>query len=400
MQAMGARLVAGLLAGLVTLLAAGWSMVAQVQDARLLAASSGSQIAPLPDGLLPPDVPQPPSQQALSAPERGRLAEALWREPLSPRLFNLLFADTARSRPPGEVAHTAAVLEQLGWRYTPAQQNIILRALFAEKFDKVLDRVDALLRRQKRLDLAYATLSAMEAIPEVHSVVLEKLIAGPAWRANYMSAISGESPPALLEARRATIAALLDTPGGLRRNELAPSLLALFASGRGGAAHELWRRHAGMPADGNLVYDPDFKHAGALAETGDAAIPVEWQLGQDLGYAAQASPEGVTITWDRRGVPRFLAQAVRVHPGRSYNLSIRGRSDTSSISRLLRPELLCGGQTVRFELAEEAPGENTFVSRPLPRTCDLGVLTIGGAVDTGSGGVIIEIQNVSLQVAT
>jgi len=292
----------------------------------------------------------------------------------------------------------ASLLAQLGWRYTTAQQNLMLRALLDQRYDDVLDHVDSFLRRGRRLDLAYTTLATMEAIPQVHGAVLDKLRVGPDWRADYLSVISPESAPALLKARVRTLSELLASPLGLSRREIAPSLIALNAAGEGRVAHALWLRHSGSTAAANLVYDPAFEKVAALAGNADRAIPFEWYLGQDLGYAAQSSAQGVTISWDRRGVPTFLAQTVPVRPGRSYTLTLQGRSDQGSLQELLSPTLLCATQAVRFAPVNEAQeGQARYQTGPLPDSCDMGVLTLNGALDTGSGAVNIDLTQVTLQ---
>jgi len=399
MRTGAARLTGAALVGLVSIAAAGWSLASQIEEEGLTAGRRAWQIAPLPENLLPASSPLPPELPALSTSERRAIGRGLWREPLEPRLFNLLFADSVRiGRPDRETDRLAALLAQLGWRYTPAQQNLMIRALLDERFGDVLDRVDALLRRQRQPALAYTVLAALEGIPQIHGEVLDKLLAEPAWRSDYLSVIGPESAPALLEARVRTIDALLKTRSGMNREEIAPSLIALNASGRGRIAHGLWVRQAGEPADANLVHDPVFEQVAAQAGTAGPGIPFEWRLGQDLGYAAQTSSLGVSISWDRRGVPAFLSQTVPVRPGRDYVLTVQGRASDDSLQRLLSPLLLCATRAIRFEPAGEArQGQPRWRTGPLPASCDMGVLTLNGALDTGSGTVTIDLERVSLQ---
>ena len=401
-----ARLAGAVLAGLASLLVAGWSIAWQVADTNLIAGRVALQIAPLPEGILPAGTALPPAQPVLSARELQDLSEGLWRDPLNPRLFNLVFANAVRSeRSQAHLDRLATLLGQLGWRHTPALQNLILRALLEERFDAVLDGVDALLRRQRRPELAYGMLSAMEAIPQVYGNVIDKLVTGPEWRRDYLSVISPQSGTALLDARIRTLATLLDRPAGLTRAELAPSLRALIASGRGRAAHALWMRQTKQAPGGNLVYDPSFEQAAALAGSADLDIPFEWRLGQDLGYTAQVSENGVMINWDRRGVPIFLSQTVAVQPRQAYRLTVQGTADAGDLEGAMTPVLLCGAQAVRFEPMGESrpnesqPGEVRYRTTPLPQACEMGVLALGGALDSGSGTVNVNLTKVELQAA-
>jgi hypothetical protein len=396
----GIRIAAASLVGLVSLAATAYSAGAQVEEAQFSAITAAAQIAPLPKGLLPPGTALPPELPGLTAGQREQIGQRLWRAPLNPRMFNLLFADAVRGGNSEEsVERLAGLLAQLGWRYTPAQQNLMLRAIIAGDASEVLDRVDGLLRRQRQPALAYTALSAMEAIPDVQDSVIQKLLVQPDWRGDYLSFISHESQPALLEARVRTMAALLRSRSGMSRQEMAPSLIALAATGKADAAHELWLTRQGEGSGSeNLVYDPDFQEAYSHVGTAELGIPFEWRLGRDLGYAAYATADGLAINWDRRGVPIFLTQVVPVQPGRRYTLLLQGEADSTSLRQLLSPSLLCGRQAIRFE-ADGEPGQGaaSYRTGPLPEQCDMGVLAINGAVDSGSGPVNIRLERIVLQ---
>lgn len=398
MRASPARYAIAALAGLASFAAAGWSMVWQITDAQLLGTRAAAQIAPVPDNILPPGTPQPPEQPPLTAAEHETLARGLWRDPLDPKLFDLLYADAVRTgAPDARIDRLGGLLAALGWRYTPAQQNLIMRAALEGRFTGVVDRVDALLRRQKLPALAFSVLSAMEALPQVHGVVVARLAADPEWRHDYLTVIGPQAPPALLDARVRTLAALLRTPTGLSREDMAPSLAVLVANGRGRAAYALWMQHAGRPA-GGLVYDPGFRQAAAEAGKPDLGIPFEWRLTQDLGYDVETSPEGgVSVTWDRRGAPVFAAQTVPVAPGRRYQLMLRGRADRGGLQDLLVPTLTCGNATVRFQPVAAGGNEARYRSDAVPAGCDLAVLAINGGVDTGSGSVTFDVAQVDLR---
>jgi len=403
MRARGIRFAAAALVGLGSLFASAYSLGAQVEDTQFSALTAAAQIAPLPEGVLPPGTPLPPEQPALTPALRKNVEKQVWRDPLSPRMVNLLFADAVRTEKPAEIVDRLAdLLAQLSWRYTPAQQNLILRALVAGDAEDVMDRVDALLRRQRQPALAYTALAAMEAIPEVEETIVQKLAVQPAWRAGYLTVISPQSQPALLDARARTLAALLRTRGGMTREEMAPSLIALTASGRVEAAHRLWSMKNGERSGGeNLVYDPDFKDAFAHAGGAELGIPFEWRLGRDLGYAAYAAADGVAINWDRRGVPIFLTQTLPLQSGRSYALLLQGEADSASLTQLLSPALLCGAEAVRFVPVVGEGEQNTASYRtgPLPDDCETGVLAINGAVDSGAGPVNIRLERVVLSRA-
>jgi len=391
------RYAGAVLAGLLSLSGVAYSAKLQVAEARLFVGDVGAQIAPLPDGLLPTGIPRPSYQPPLGVEQRRALRGALYHDPLDARLFNLIYVDGVRTgETAGQIRHNAELLGQLGWRYTPAQLNLLFRNLLDNRFDVVLDHIDALLRRRKLSSVATSMLMTMETIPEGHREVVDRLQGNPGWRRDYLSVIGPQTSSVTLEARTATIAALLRTPQGMTRDEIAPSLNALVATGRARAAHSLWIRHVrGLP-DGNLVYDPRFQEVAA-AEMSDRRIPFEWSLGAGLNYAARLSQEGVTISWDRSGVPTFLSQLVPLSPGRGYALTVRGRSDTQDLSKLLAPVITCAATNTRFIVAASTSGYVRYTASALPESCNMGVLTISGALDTGAGGVDFGIREITLR---
>ena len=373
----------------------------QTDHASLMMATRAAQLVPLPEQIvraLPGGAPLPPPQPPLRPAQRAALVRSMVATPLDPKLFNIFYADQVRRALSDAVINRdARTLARLGWRWTPAQQNLITRAILTENFRQIVDRADALLRRQKLPGFAFAMLMTMEAVPQVQGEVVAKLRAQPRWRHDYLTVIGPQSPPPLLAARVRTINALLRTPAGLSREELAPSLIALAAGEYGPQALALWRRKTGAPSGGNMVYDPAFQQAARLSGTQDLQIPFEWRMGQDLGYSVQATPAGVAIDWDRRGAPTFLSQLVSAEGVRRLRLTLHGRASSAALTTLLSPTIVCGATTVQFAPVGDRSGETQFVSDVLPGDCAMGVLTLNGAVDSGSGSVTIDITRITLR---
>jgi hypothetical protein len=396
MSAGTARYAMAAVAGIVSIAGAGYSIWQQVSQQLLLTTLAEAQLAPIPEGIVPPGAELPPEHPPLSGAQRAELDRAMWHTPLDPKLFNSFFADQARrNQPVAAIERNAGILAQLGWRYTPAQQNLILRAISAERLIEVVDRVDGLLRRQKQPALSYVILNTMEGIPQIHQRVVDKLLARPAWRSDYLSVIAPQSPPALLDARVRTIDRLLRAPGGMSRREIAPSLFALTASDRARDAHRLWMRRTGT-GDARNLYDPRFREAFRLVGQDALNIPFEWRFTQDLGYSVQPTGQGITIDWDRRGVPAFLAQEIPLTPAERLILTVQGQSSAGTLGKLLAPTITCGSKTLRLTAIEEGGGGARFRSAAIPEECDVGTLSINGAVDTGSGNVTIDLRQIDI----
>lgn len=379
---------------LLSLGAASYSAAMQIEYNRVLAATRSSQIVPLPAGALPAGS-KAPASRPLEATSRQAITQLVWRDPLNPRLANLLYVDAVQTAGSTTQARQAAFLSQLGWRFTPAQQNLMVRAALMGNYDQVLDRVDALLRRQKLPGPAYAALNAMEALPDAQGKLIARLQGQPLWRRDYLAVIGSQSPPALLDGRLRTLRTLLATPTGMSREEMAPSLIALDATGRSRAAHQLWLRRAGLPGS-DLLYDPDFRQASAVAGTSDTVTPFEWRLGQGLGYSTTPSLEGVMISWDHRGVPIFLSQRVPLAPGRQYVLAVRAHSDTGEAQPLLMPALTCGVVSVSPTGVDVRGEESRYRFGPLPPACDMATLTLGGRLDSGTATTTMTVKRVAL----
>lgn len=394
----GPALIVGMVAGGTSLAAAVWAGSLQA-NAAVLSASRPAQTVPIPREFMPSGMRVPALQPPLTADQRDRTRVALWRDPLDQKLVNTLYVDAVR-RAGNNAATRPAVrtLAGLGWRYTPAQQNLMMRAAYDARFGDVIDRADALLRRQKLTDQAITMLVAMEAIPQVHDMVVGKLLGEPMWRHDYLLRIGPQAPTQILDARIHTMRVLLRKPDGVSRAELAPTLQALVGAGRARDAYDLWAMKAGAPGRGNLIRDPDFRFAAALAGD-DTAIPFEWRMNQSLGYSADANGNGATVTWDGRGVPVFMNQLVLVTPGRSYMLTIEGRADVGALRPLLVATLGCGAVSIAFVPVDGPEGAARFRSAPIPSGCDIADVAIGGDVDAGRRAVVMEIGRVALQPA-
>lgn len=387
---------------LLSLIGAGFSM--RVEDVtRELSEGAIVRAVPVPAEYVPDGVTLPPEPPRLTPAQHKALGAALWRDPLDQGLFNLLYVDAVLS--PSEKQQgtpDARLLSALGWRHTPAQQNLILRAALLPDNRQVVDRVDGLLRRQKVPEFGFAMLNAMEAIPEVQGLVEAKLRARPGWRADYLSVVPSPAPPELLTERARTLRQLSAARGGISRAELAPLLRALTAAGRTLEAYALWTAFAGTTGSSEALYDPQFRQAArqaGLAEIGSAGgeVPFEWRFYQGPGFSAEPVGDGgVALNWDGRGVPVFLTQLVPVAPGQRYVLALKGPSGSADLKNALSPSLACGTVSIDFVATASPRGEARFRSDPLPKGCEMGAFTIAGAIGRASRPTTVEIGRASL----
>jgi hypothetical protein len=392
------RVLVGMLAGAASLAAAVWAGTMQANVTALFT-SNPATIIPFPKAFLTAGNAPPPTRLPLTAEQLNRLRGALWGDPLDQKLVNLLYVDAVRTgKSDADIRLMARTLARLGWRYTQAQQNLMVGAALDTRFPEMVDRADGLLRRQKLSDQTIIMLIAMEAVPQVHGLVVDKLLADPIWRHDYLLRIGTQAPAQILEARLQTMRTLLRSPVGARRAELVPIIQALVANGRGRAAYKLWEIKAGRTSERNLLRDPRFQTAAETASE-ETVIPFEWHLNQNLGYSTDASHEGVTINWDGHGVPVFINQLVPVDQGRSYMLTIQGHADSGKLQDLLAPSFGCGQGAVPFTPVGSSGATVRYRSGPVPVGCDMADLLIAGSVDAGLRGTTMDIAWVALQPA-
>lgn len=388
-------LVAGIVVGILSLAAAAFAGAQQIHYGHTLA-TSGYPLVPVATELLPPGNPPQPERPPLTTTQRDAVRKALWREPLDQKLGNLIYVDKVQSGVPTlQSAAQAVLLARTGWRYTPAQQNLLMRAAFDGRFDQVVDRADSLLRRQKLTPLATTMLATMEAIPQVRGLVIAKLQGKPMWRLPYLAAINPQTPPAVIDARAATLRVLLRDRGAVDREEIAPLIGAMVATGKASQAHALWRTYDSGTGRANILADTNFRLAAALNAAGRTPVAFEWSFFQGLGYAASPAGDGVTLSWDGRGGPLFMTQTVALRAGARYVLRIAGTGDVDAIRRALAPTIICGAVTVRFDPV--AGGSLVgYRSEAIPADCAIGVLSIVGNLDSGRRNVDLLITRMEL----
>lgn len=391
-----ARLVLGGAAALLSLGGTAWSAGMQVHYSALLA-GAGSPVAPINPAFLPAGVKAPPSRARLTNAQLKALRIELWRNPLDQKLGNLVYLDKALSDSSrSAINQQAKLLAATGWRYSPAQYNLLVHAAENGDFHGALDRIEALLRRQSFTAPAIMMMNVMEVYPATRPLILAKLLSRPEWRNAYLTTIGADASKPLIDARVDMVTELLQRGEPITRSEIGGFLNMLVARGRSEDAYNLWRIYARRQESQNLVYDGDFKAAAALSTAAVEPFPFEWSFGQDIGFSTQLG-EGAIVTWNGRGAPVFFSQRVPVQAGRSYSLRIGSRSgDGNAPAKMLTPVIECGNRATQFIPVRDEVNVATFRSESLPLSCTMGVLTIGGNVDSGSNSRTLSISSIQL----
>lgn len=287
--------------------------------------------------------------------DQATLRSAIVAEPLNPAVINGAVYLAAQGS--GEAMLPKPELEvlgKLGWRSTPALQNLIYAAAKQQKLGQIADIADALLRRQDIVPQATALMNLMELAPQIQATVIEKLAANPEWRVGYLANVNGLASRQQIDARYDVIQGLDKKGQKLTRQELQPNLLQMTKLGAYDQAYAAWRQNLRMPA--LPLNDPDFRQALLLREDGSELIPFEWFLVPASGAWSEIEPDGkggaVTVHWDGKGVPDFMRQRVVLDRDR-YQLVVNGRQlDQRAMSRISFT-LRCPAQTVYFRPVTE-----------------------------------------------
>jgi hypothetical protein len=305
---------------------------------------------------------------------------ALWLDPLNQNALNLAYVHAfRRNEDPARLARFRMVLARLGWRSTPAQQNLLVAAAQRNDFAEVMDRVDGLLRRNKFAREIDPFIAAVESDPQTRAALVRKLRINPPWREMLLLRGGELRGSERLDDRAATMNAVLDGGAKLSRIEVSPFLTTAAASGELVSAHQLWSRTLRRPTEGGLLYDGGFKVAAEQGVRPPLPVPFEWTFGNGDGYTTQVGSDGgLFLRWSGRGIPVLLSQPIRVPAdARGYQLHVEtDRSSVPVIASKLALTLVCGKQVAEFRPVSRNATSLDLAAGPL--ACNMPMFTISG----------------------
>lgn len=293
------------------------------------------------------------NREALVIPPADALRVALKAQPLNPAIVNAaVFAQIALK--PGSRPQPAkiALLEKLGWRNTPALQNRIFDAVERKDIGKIVAIADALLRRDDVIDQGQALMRLMELSPSTRSQLADALQTRPNWRLAYFQSPQKPKGSQAVGARAKLAKSLEQRGSELDRAELLPTLGLLTDNGYSREAYDLWLHYRNLkPA---LVNDPRFQWAYEMRNDINVGMPFEWQLLTGPGFWTELVKEGgqagLSINWNRNGVPYFLAQ--RLYLGQQsagLSLQVDGVDLPDTLADDVSFVLICPNGVVFFD---------------------------------------------------
>lgn len=269
--------------------------------------------------------------------------ELAW-QPLSQNALNRLLVAARLSGQTATAEKVAAVMREFAWRTAPGQLNLITIAIEQRRFDQVFQHADALTRREKAVEEVLAIFSLYEQVPVQRGYLIAALKKSPPWRKAFLASAERLNTPSQVQARYATISALL-TAGTIDRDELSSLLVRMVAIGSTKEAYALWRKVERPAVTPDALFDPEFTHAATLQKSGTAIrFPFEWQF--DSGSAAGAQliehddRNELQLYWNGQGVPIFARQTFKARPA-IYRLTLAGVEASDAQKKMLGAELVC-----------------------------------------------------------
>lgn len=377
------RALATLLATIVLLLVSGYAAVASVALGKTWLTQSRALLA----------LPAKPTS-AIDALSDATIRTAFAAAPLEQRTVNIAMVREARARPAGQDRTLAwlPVLKRLGWRDTPALQNLLYAAGLTQDLPEVLDASDALLRRQKLTDQIIPVMALVEASPRLQGAFAARLAGNPSWRALYLISTGPIGNREQLLARFALIRRLRRDGVRLDPGEVTPSIILLDQRDLSAYGFALWhdiRPEATRPLD-----DVDFRLASQSYQSKSELVPYQWQLMTGNGFTADALNDGgrarLSIDWNGRGVPVFAQQRTSAAPGR-YALSVGVSPDDIADLAAIAFRMTCGGVAVAFVPA----GPTRYVTAAAV-PCAYPVLQIAGDVQASATPHQLAINHILL----
>jgi hypothetical protein len=236
----------------------------------------------------------------------------------------------------GEGTAGAAIMYQaggLGWRDTPTQLWIVHDAALRNDAVTVIQRTDALARRNRSTDLTRAVFLAALDEPRLRAALVDSLGKQPVWRPAFFADVDQRLPAKSIPGMEALFREMQMRRQPIMQSEWLSYINRLVDLGEYSHARTTWAKVFAIPAArlSTTPYDPDFTLAAAQSnrlakDTQSSDIqrgPFEWTLNSDLaGTVTFAGNERVStlsipveLTSSARGSTAIISQLLTLPPG-------------------------------------------------------------------------------------
>lgn len=342
----------------------------------------------------------PEKSKPLSVHERTMALKLASEYPSRADILYLLYRDAKAQRNTRAAKVFEAAMWRLGWRNTAVQRSLLINAANEQNFDALMDRADALLRREVLTDEVLPIVLLFERNPDVRKPLVRALTRMPNWRSQFFGRTDILRDPVQRQARFGTVEYLIDSGAAMKREEIAPLVNALDRAGEIARAEKLWVKHIPRSSK-TILFDPTFEFASQMdSDRPDLVMPFEWHLGQGTGYNGYIERgSGMRIEWDGHGVPVFLRQRLRFNGQRPVKISLALNGDVMTAISGLDLSFVCSktGKVLPLDRSEiSAERDSVIYSANAAIGCDRPELRISGALRDTATPVDFAIQSVSV----
>ncbi|WP_417612168.1 hypothetical protein [Parasphingorhabdus sp.] len=245
-------------------------------------------------------------------------------------------------------------LNSVGWRSVFAQQTIISEAVKKADFKTIVERSDALLRRNQARDEILQLLSLAETSDQTSDVLVKRLRSNPPWRKDFFQRASLLRTDQQVSGRVKTLQTMIDNGYYITRSELVPASNALIKAGNYQPVLGLVRSYKKVSGnDAQDLSDSKFQTLASVLESGDRLLPFEWQPGDSKGLSVRAEnvagKSSLRVRWNGRGLPIFLTRRLYLQNPSSIKIALDIRPNKLEAAQVIQINATCPGQTVALE---------------------------------------------------
>lgn len=246
------------------------------------------------------------------------------------RVFGLATEQMGRREQGATIMRKAA---RLGWRDTPTQVWLLRDAAGRNDYTTVLQRADALARRNRMGELTQTVFLVAITDPEWRAAFVDRLAEQPMWRGAFFAAVRQRLPESSIPAIEALYRDMRARKLAISAVEWLSYVDRLIDMGQIQRARGIWAEIANVPQArlAQMPYDSDF--ALTAARPGDApASPFEWRLNPDLADAVELKRAGdggaLSLSSDMAGGVTIMSQVLSLSPGEhALSSGVEGRAD-------------------------------------------------------------------------
>lgn len=278
----------------------------------------------------------------------------------------------------GRHDEAATIMDQaaaLGWRDTPTQLWALKAAAINGNITAVMQRTDALARRNKEGALTTAVFLAAVTDPQSRAALIDSLARQPMWRGAFFASVREHLPVTSLDGIEILYRDMQVQGVSISPVEQLSYVDRLINIGQFWRARAFWVKSFKISQDllKTFPYDANFALAAKLG--GDVAVSqFEWRLNPDLAGAVDFDSEGtgssLSLPANLNNGATIISQVVMLAPG-THDLTALVRGQATAAAAGWSITCLPSGQDLSRRLPNGADDELSHVIFDIPaQSCE------------------------------